>query len=178
MLAIAMIVTPARASACTEPPPPPPAPALPLGASETDRGAHERAWKAAHYALREVQDREWRLTRQTQLFDRADSLVLARIDHKGETTRSSMPSNVPTATLTPLRWVKNTGAMAELELAFTAITTCGPKVAFDAWAGQPGDVLLVYLSGSDPQQANVLDAVAISSIVEPRALARLTAPAQ
>lgn len=81
---------------------------------------------------------------------------------------------MPMVILKPLRWVRGAGAMDAFELAITGITSCGPTIARDAWAGKPGDVLLVYLAGDTLRQRDVLEVISLDNIVEPRTIAALT----
>ena len=119
------------------------------------------------------------MKRQADLFDKATGIALMRFDREGKT--SGMPAQFscmngqPLAGLNLLRWVKGAGASGELQLAMGQLPPCGQIAAHDAFYGKPGGVFLLYLSGRDMLQTNVLDGFALDRIIEPRTLAALSA---
>lgn len=176
-MAGALLAAAPSAMACSpsSTPPLPPAPQLALGASAEDVVSNQRAWMEANAAWERIIDEAVEADEQAGLLGRTDSLVLVRLDSVGRTNGTDFPQpNLPKVTLKPLRWLTGQGPLTEFQLVFTQITSCGPERSRDAWAGAPGDVLLVYLSGDRLHQDNVLDTIAVKRIVEPRALEALT----
>lgn len=167
------------AIACPPPPPYPPAPKLAAGAGKDDEAAWEQAWAQAWSQTRTVQQRDWSLQQQVRLFDEAKALVIVRYDHEGKT--SGYPKEVDfmngqrLSVLKPVRWVKGAGEGKELQLQFQDAPMCMRMPAHEAFYGAPGDVFLIYLKGDKLEQANVLEGIPVSKVVEPRTLAALTA---
>lgn len=152
--------------------PPPPAPAAPAGATADDIAALNDAWGKAHALVRAEEDRAWRLQGQARLFDDAKSLVLVRYD------RAARSGDDTLAILKPIRWLKGRGVAAELQLGMTEAPPCGQMIGHDAYYGKPGEVFLVYLSGNTLRAPDVLQAMSLDRIIEPRTIAMLTAAPQ
>lgn len=170
--AAAAMMMAAPALACSPMPFPPPPPAA-AGTSDADVAALSLAWNRAHAVARAEEDRVWKLRQQTALFDAAKSLVIVRYDRGGKTGKGDDAETA--AVLKPVRWVKGSGASDELQLGMGDLPPCGQMVGHDAYYGKPGDVFVVYLSGNKLQQQDVLEAMSIERIMEPRTLAALTA---
>jgi hypothetical protein len=171
VISAAMAVLASPALACSiMPPPPPPQPAA--GTPEADVVALNQAWGMAHGLKYSEELREWAMRRQVGLFDDARGLVLMRYDREGKAGEDTL------AILKPVRWLKGRGVAAELRIGMTQPPPCGQMTAHDAYYGKPGDVFLVYLSGTTLQQENVLEAFALDRIIEPRTIAALTTAPQ
>ncbi len=151
------------------------APQLSAGASADDVASNERAWKDANANWDRVVNEGAEMQRQAGLIGRSESLVLVRLDSIERTGGSNPTEPVLTKVkLKPLRWLSFPVELKEFELVFTDATGCGPDLNRDAWGGTPGDVLVVYLSGKQLRQDNVLDTIAVKHVVEMRALDALT----
>lgn len=169
--AVALALT-APAFACSIMPPPPP-PEAPAGASAADVAALNLAWGQSYQAQRVAEDQAWRLRLQVALFDDAKSLLIVRYDREAKVGKGDDARTV--AVLKPVRWVKGAGKSTEFQLGMSEAPPCGQMIGHAAYYGKPGDVFLVYLSGSELKQDKVLEAYAIDRIVEPRTIAALTA---
>jgi hypothetical protein len=164
----------APAFACSILPPPPPPPAAP-GTPKADVEAAERAWSEAHGRRYAEEQRAWTLKQQARLFDEAKGLVVVRFDRQGKV--SGMPKELdhmngdPLAILKPVRWVKGQGSPNEIVIGSGLAPPCGQIPAHDAFYGKPGEVFLLYIA----EDNHVLDGFRIEKIIEPRAIAALTA---
>ncbi len=171
----ALGASPAFACSPPSPLPLPPVPQLAPGASADDIAANERAWIEANAAWGRTIDEAVEADRQAGLLGRSDGLVLVRLDRVGRTDGIDLSQpNLTKVTLKPLRWLGHQGPLTEFQLVFDNAPPCGPERNRDAWAGSPGDVLLVYLSAPQLHQDNVLDTIAVKRLVEPRVLDALT----
>lgn len=172
IVAAAALMLAAPAMACM-PMPPPPMPAAPAGSSAADIAALELAWGQSHAASRALEDREWQLKQQANLFDMAKSLVIVRYDReviagKGDDAQTF-------AVLKPVHWVKGAGKSTELNLGMSEPAPCGLMRGNAAYYGKPGEVFVAYLSGSVLRDKDVLEVYAIDRIMDPRTLAVLNA---
>jgi hypothetical protein len=176
VLAVAMVMGAAPAWACQPPQPPPRAPVAAPGTPEADARALATAWDQAHAVRRAEEFRAYRLSQQTDLFDKAARLVVVRVERQGvEGLLDGGRTMPPPAVLKPVRWLKGKGEGSELRLAWgPGPHMCAPMAAYSAFIGKPGEVFLVYLSGDTLRQQDVLEAFAIDHIIEPRAIAALT----
>lgn len=167
------------AIACPPPPPYPPAPRLAEGTPPANVTAWEQAWEQAWSQTSAVRQRDWSLQQQVRLFDEAKALVVVRYDREGKTSgypkEDDFRNGQRLSVLSPVRWVKGAGKGTELKLEFQDAEMCMRMPAHEAFYGKPGDVFLIYLKGDTLEQANVLEGVPVSEVVEPRALAALTA---
>jgi len=169
----------APANACQPPPPPPAAPSPPAGTSAEDARSLSDVWYQAHRTLSYEQERQRSLQQQTDLFDRAGGIVLARVASEGRTSgypeQFAYMNNMPLVMMKPLRWVKGAGGVEAFQLAESGgMMSCGYGAADAATRGQVGDVVLVYLEGSELRQDKVLFTLRLDRIIEPRVLALLT----
>lgn len=169
----------APANACQPPPPPPAAPAPPAGTSVEDARALADVWYQAQRTLSYEQERQRSLQQQTDLFDKAGGIVLARVASEGRTSgypeQFAYMNNMPLVMMKPLRWLKGAGGAEEFQLAESGgMMSCGYGAADAATRGQVGDVVLVYLEGSELRQDKVLFTLRLDRIIEPRVLALLT----
>lgn len=170
-LVVAMALAAPEAMACLPPAPFLPAPAPPAGTSSIDALSLSRAYHMANEALRDAETLAQRQRYQTGLFDRASRVFLARVD------RTEIVADPPAAlksmegtqrvVLMPVRWLKGASRGAEISLAYTGLSSCGPMPSFDAMAGSVGDVFVIYLSADAPEQKNVLDAIAVKNLLDP-----------
>ena len=62
-----------------------------------------------------------------------------------------------------------------LQLGMSVPPPCGQMKGADAFNGKPGNVFVVYLSGSVLRDKDVLEAYAIDRIMDPQTLAALNA---
>lgn len=155
----------APAFACSiMPPPPPPMPAP--GTPEADVSALNLAWGTAHNLKYGEELRAFAMRQQVRLFDEAASVVVVRYDREGKSGEST------NAVLKPVRWLKGGSAPAELAIGMTQPPPCGQMIGHDAYYGKPGDVFIAYLSSERKPQ--VLEAYALTRIIEPRTIAALT----
>ncbi len=163
------------ALACSIMPPPPPPPAAP-GTPQADVDALAMAWNAAHGLKYAEETRDWKLKQQVRLFDEAGALVLVRYVRedktKGLPKEFDYMNGQPLAVLKPIRWIKGSGASAEINIGSSMPPPCGQMTGQDALYGKPGDVFLVYLSAG--AQPSVMEAYALDRIIEPRTIAALT----
>jgi hypothetical protein len=174
--AAAAIMLAAPAFACSiMPPPPPPPPAA--GTPQADVDALAMAWNAAHGLKYAEENRDWKLKQQVRLFDEASALVLVRYVRedktKGLPKEFDYMNGQPMAVLKPIRWIKGSGASAEINIGSSMPPPCGQMTGQDALYGKPGDVFLVYLSGD--AQPTLMEAYSLDRIIEPRTIVALTA---
>ncbi|MEQ1783548.1 MAG: hypothetical protein ABMA14_19505 [Hyphomonadaceae bacterium] len=183
MAAVAALLLAAPALACS-PMPFPPMPEAPAGTSAEDVAALQRAWSASNAASRAIEDRDWQMKQQSNLFDMSKSLVIVRYDRQEPAGKTASGANwrdgEPSAVLKPVRWVKGhgvkgQGAATEMKLGMSDPPPCGQMRGHAAYYGKPGDVFLVYLSGDVLTQKDVLEAYAIDRIMDSRTLAALNA---
>ncbi len=178
MAAVAAVLLASPALACS-PLPYPPMPEAPAGASAADVAALQLAWSKSNAASRAIEDRDWQMKQQSNLFDMAKSLVIVRYDRQEPAGKTASGANwregEPSAVLKPVRWVKGQGAATEMKLGMSDPPPCGQMRGHAAYYGKPGDVFLVYLSGDVLTQKDVLEAYPIDRIMETRTLAALTA---
>jgi hypothetical protein len=157
------------------PPPPPPTPAA--GTPQADVDALALAWNAAHGLKYAEENRDWKLKQQVRLFDEARALVLVRYVRedktKGLPKEFDYMNGQPMAVLKPIRWIKGSGASAEISIGSSMPPPCGQMTGQDALYGKPGDVFLVYLSGG--AQPTLMEAYSLDRIIDPRTIAALTA---
>ena len=170
---------PAPAIACQPPPPPPAAPAPPAGTSAEDAKSLSDVWYQAQRTLSYERERQRSLQQQTDLFDQAGGIALARVASEGRTSgypeQFAYMNNMPLVMMKPVRWVKGAGGAEEFQLAESGgMMSCGYGAADAATRGQVGDVVLVYLEGAELRQDKVLFTLRLDRIIEPRALALLT----
>jgi hypothetical protein len=172
--AVAAVMLAAPALACSPMPFPPPPPAA-AGTSEADALALAQAWTTSHAVARGLEDREWRVKQQANLFDMAKSLLVVRYDRQATVGKGDDTETV--AVLKALRWLKGTpqGKATEMQLGMSQPPPCGSMRGHAAYYGKPGDVFVVYLSGNVLRQEDLLEAYAIDAIMDPRTLAALTA---
>ncbi len=156
------------------PPPPPPTPAA--GTPQADVDALAMAWSKAQGLKYAAENRDWAMRQQVRLFDEAGVLVLVRYVRedvtKGLPKEFDHMNGQPMAVLKPIRWIKGSGASAEINIGSTMPPPCGQMVGHDAYYGKQGDVFLVYLSGG--AQPGVMEAYSLDRIIEPRTIAALT----
>jgi hypothetical protein len=157
--------------------PPPPAPEPAPGTSEADAFALQVAWSQAHGLKYNQETRDWAMKQQVRLYDEAVSIVIAR--HVREDVTSGAPkefdfmNGLRMAVVKPLRWVKGSGDLAEINVASPGmLPPCAQMTGHDAIYGKPGDVFLVYLTGGD--QPGVMEAYSLERIIEPRTIEALT----
>jgi hypothetical protein len=157
------------------PPPPPPTPAA--GTPQADVDALAAAWNEAHGLKYQQETRDWAMKQQVRLFDEADAMMLARYVREDRT--KGMPKEFDymngqlMAVLKPLRWLKGSGANAEVNVvAHYQPPPCGQVPGHDAIYGKPGEVFVVYLTGG--AQPGVMEAYSLDRIIEPRTIAALT----
>jgi len=156
--ALAVLAT-ADASACMPMPPPP----QNEGESQEAYAQRVADWQAE----RDAEDAAWRHQRQVQLWDEADSVVLARIvrvrpdhnDYFGETQR---------VTLRPYRTLKGRRYTNSFTLRYTDATSCGPLPGFDAIRGAVGDEFVIFLRGGRPSQRTVQGTASTGAITDTR----------
>lgn len=172
MAAVTALMLAAPAMACM-PMPPPPMPAPAANTSAADVAALELAWGQSYAASRALEDREWQLTQQGNLFDMAKSIVIVRYDRQITTGKGDDAQKL--TVLKPLRWVKGAGKSNELKLGMSEPVPCGQMLGAAALNGKPGDVFVAYLSGSVMQQKDLLEVYPIERIMDPRTLAALNA---
>lgn len=178
--AAAVLLLAAPAMACT-PMPFPPMPEAPAGTSAEDAAALQRAWTTSHAASRALEDRDWQLKQQSNLFDMAKSLVVVRFVRQEPAGKSASGANwrdgEPSAVLKAVRWVKGQqqGKATEMKLGMSDPPPCGSMKGHAAYYGKPDDVFLVYLSGDVLTQKDLIEAYPIDRIMDPRTLAALNA---
>lgn len=144
-------------------PPPPPPPREGVGVA--DAAALEAAWITAQNTLMEERKRQGTADAQRNLFERAGAVFLARVDSITETQ----------SVLAPVEWLKGVRVFGDLTLAQTTWTTCGPIVSENGVYGQPGETFIVYLKGDALLQAETLNVLPVSRVVDPQTLERLSA---
>lgn len=163
--AVASVVLAApEAFACSPllpPPPPPPRD----GVAPADAAALGTAWAAAQETLGAELRRQLTAEAQRALFDRAGSVLVARLDRIGESR----------SVLAPVLWLKGEPVAGELAMAQSTWTTCGPVASRNGVQGEPGEVFVVYLKGRALLQAETLDALKVAKVVDPETLKLLTA---
>lgn len=178
MAAAAALFLAAPALACT-PMPFPPMPEPAAGTSAEDAAALQRAWSTSHAASRALEDRDWQLKQQFNLFDMSKSLVVVRFVRQEPAGKTAAGANwrdgEPSAVLKAVRWVKGKGAGTEMKLGMSDPPPCGQMAGHAAYYGKPGDVFLVYLKGDVLTQKDMIEAYAIDRIMDPRTLAALNA---
>ncbi len=156
------------------PPPPPPTPAA--GTPPEDVAALDMAWGKVHGLKYAAENRDWAMRQQVRLFDEAGALVLVRYVRedktKGLPKEFDYMNGQPLAVLKPIRWIKGSGASAEINVGSSMPPPCGAMTGQDALYGKPGEVFLVYLSGG--AQPTVMEAYSLDRIIEPRTIAALT----
>ena len=152
------------ALACSPPIPSPPPPPR-VGVGVADAAALEAAWIAAQKTLLEERKRQGTADAQRNMFERAGAVFLARLDSITEAQ----------SVLAPVEWIKGARVVGGLTLAQTTWTTCGPIVSENGVYGQPGEVFIVYLKGDALLQAETLNVLPISRVVDPQTLERLSA---
>ncbi len=176
IVAAAALSMAAPALACSPVPFPPPPPA-PAGTPQADVDALAMAWSAAHGLKYAEENRDWKLKQQVRLFDEAGALVLVRYVRedktKGLPKEFDYMNGQPMAVLKPIRWIKGSGASAEINIGSSMPPPCGQMTGQDALYGKPGDVFLVYLSGG--AQPTLMEAYSLDRIIDPRTIAALTA---
>lgn len=157
--------------------PPPPAPTPAPGTSEADAFALQAAWSQAHGLKYDQETRDRAMKQQVRLYDESVSIVIAR--HVREDVTSGAPkefdfmNGLRMAVVKPLRWVKGSGDLAEINIASPGmLPPCAQMTGHDAIYGKPGDVFLVYLTGGD--QPGVMEAYSLDRIIEPRTIEALT----
>lgn len=154
---------PAWACAPLIPSPPPPPRA---GVSQADAAALGAAWTAAQLTLSEERERQQAAGEQRRLYEAAGSVVLARFDRMADAPTRSF--------LVPLQWLKGEPVAGELAFELSTWTTCRAVASVNGVHGVPGEVFLVYLTGSVLLQAETLDARPVSKIIDPETLAILS----
>ena len=174
-LAMALGAFAAPALACSIMPPPPP-PIQAAGTPQADVDALAMAWGKAHGLKYAEENRDWKLKQQVRLFDEAGALVLVRYVRedktKGLPKEFDYMNGQPMAVLKPIRWIKGSGASAEINIGSSMPPPCGQMTGQDALYGKPGDVFLVYLSGG--AQPTLMEGYSLDRIIEPRTIAALT----
>lgn len=156
------------AAACMPMPPPP---------QEQDESAeahHARvlAWQAA----RDAEDAAWRLQREQENWDQADSVFVARLERIGKADLNG--SDVPRVTLRPITQLKGARHTSRFRLTYTEETSCGPLPAFDAVRGAVGDEFVVFIRGNRVRQETIYGATALANIADPRIQAAIEAARQ
>ena len=148
------------ALACPPPPPPPME-----GESPEAHQARMTAVRDAEAAAR----RAGALTRQQQLWDESESVLLARIT---EVSRIGGPFFYAPETrvrLAPVRTLKGRARRLSFSLRTNGMTSCGP-IGFDVNFGAVGEEFVIFVRSGRPSQNTVLDGVALSWIQDPRVL--------
>jgi hypothetical protein len=160
-LVVAMALATPEAIACSPllPSPPPPRGGMP----PADAAALDAAWVAAHATLVAERKRQSTAEAQRELFDRAGSVFLARLDQIDEVR----------SVLAPVMRLKGEPAAGQLVLSQTTWSTCGPSPAVNGVYGQMGDVFVVYLKGQALLQGDILNALPVTKIADEGVLALL-----
>ena len=160
MVALALAAPEAMACSPLIPSPPPP---LREDMPPADAAALHAAWVAAQATLVAERERQSKAKAQRDLFDRAGSVFLARLDQIEEGR----------SVLAPVMRLKGEPAAGQLVLALKTRTTCGPSPAINGVYGEVGDVFVVYLKGKALLQGEILNALPVRKIADEGVLALL-----
>ncbi len=152
------------------------------GVAPRDAEALAQVWNTAQRKLSALEEGARVLGYQRDLFARADSLVLVRIDRLAEIAGMTGPgaylNGLPQVVLQPVQWVKGKGGSDMFTVSASGLTSCGPMPGYDVLRGQPGDVFALYLTGQVAEQQHLLGTVAIAALIEPEALKAILAAQQ
>ncbi len=164
---IALLVE--AASACQpEPPwiPPPPE----FGEAQETYDARIAAMRAAQEAERE----QAIINEQRQLWEGAESVLLARVVRTATVNLDFGPS--PRAYLQPLDWLKGRGPSRTFFVNQEGWTSCGPYGGGHAVGGEVGEIYLVFVREGRPNMRNILTTLALNAVKDPELLERLEEP--
>lgn len=112
--------------------------------------------------------------RQAEAWDKADLVVVARIEERRVQTVGDW-KDAPQVTLMPLTSLKGQAGPWQFELGATGKHMCGLIPGFDVLQGLAGQEFVVFVKGDTPMQEAVIDTVSVDALVEPRVLAALKA---
>ena len=132
------------------------------------RGAEETKMRILDEALRLGE-----IEHQTRLWDEADAVMLARVEHIGTVLRErpgrpGRTREYESVDLRPVKWLKGGGAGDAFRLSYTDYTSCGPQPEWDAVNGAPEQEFVVFVRGGAPAQATVTMTFAPVRLVAPR----------
>ena len=146
------------------PPPPPPAPM---------EGESAEAYQARLTAARDADEAARRanaLTRQQQLWDESESVVVARITEVTEIGSGPFFYEPETRVrLSPVRTLKGRTRRSSFSLQTRGMTSCGP-IGFDVNFGDAGEEFVIFVRSGRPSENTILDGIALSWIQDPRVL--------
>lgn len=149
----------------------------PADLSPNERVQFLRDWEEAEARRQELQAEQWELGYQTAKWDKADGVLVARIEtvqpYKLQ-TQWGYSLNLVRVEMQPVGWLRGGGELAPFRLTATGIDSCGGySPRWEGLGGKPGQKFVVYFRGAAPSQDTVLEAIALDRITEPRAVAAL-----